>query len=125
MNCPKCGFANPDYFTHCGMCGTLLPEPEPQVVFGVSVLADQNEPYLLYQNWFEEKPRIVSRERHQMNMILTAALLALNLFVWVPLVGFLWASIIVLATLLVTIPLARLNFKKARKRAEDVKAKRG
>ena len=107
------------------MCGTALPEPNHETVFGVTIFPEEDEPYLIYRSWFDDKPRTVSREQHNMNLVLAAAALALNFLVWIPIAGLLWATAIVSAAVLVAFPLAHVNFKKARKRAENAKGKRG
>jgi fatty acid desaturase len=99
-----------------------LPASKPQVIFGVTVPAIEDEPYLIHQFWFEDKPRVVSKEKHRINVLLSATAFGLWFLTSLPILG-LWAVLILLVAILVTLPLAYHTFTKARIRAEREKAR--
>ena len=121
-DCPVCGFANPLGLGKCAACGSDLLHSKPMNVFGVEV-SYETEPYLIYQHWYDDKPRVVSRMAHQTNVLFSAFAFAVNFLAWIPLVGLGWALVIVLSALVIVIPLAYRNFTKGRARAEEVKAR--
>ncbi|MGD1061528.1 MAG: zinc ribbon domain-containing protein [Methanomassiliicoccales archaeon] len=122
-NCPKCGFANPGVFRHCGMCGTELPDPRLETVFGVTFTVDEDEPYLIFQSWWDDTLRTVSKEKYQLNLIMGAVAGALIFLAFIPLVGLLQSTVIILIAAIVTSTMNYLTFRKARRRALEERQK--